>query len=144
MGQKNKGDVSRGEEHHLLWAKPRSCGGRPAQTRKTGRKSPQFRQGSRGVARDNQHTVLTETLRLELRRPLSDSTFRHFFLHVDVVALCAANRDWTIAQIPDCEADLDQLICDGKTIRGSIEPTATGGSELIRAVASDWHEPQVM
>jgi hypothetical protein len=32
-----------------------------------------------------------------------------------VAALCAAIRDWTIAQIPGGAADLDQLICDGKT-----------------------------
>jgi hypothetical protein len=40
-----------------------------------------------------------------------------------VVALCAAIRDCTIAQIPDGAADLDQLVCDGKTLRGSIEYT---------------------
>ena len=43
------------------------------------------------------HTVLTESLGLELRRPPSDSSFRYFFLQVDVAALCAAIRDWTIA-----------------------------------------------
>jgi len=71
-----------------------------------------------------QHAVLTEALGLELRRPPTDSSFRYFFLHVVVAALCAAIREWTIAQIPDGAADLEQLICDGKTLRGSIEPTA--------------------
>ena len=33
------------------------------------------------------HNVLTEALGLELRRPPSDSSFRYFFLHVDVAAL---------------------------------------------------------
>jgi hypothetical protein len=37
---------------------------------------------------------------IELRRPLSDSAFRYFFRQVDVAALCAAIRDWTISQIP--------------------------------------------
>jgi hypothetical protein len=32
---------------------------------------------------------------------------------VDVAALCAAIRDWTIAQIPGGAAVLDQLVCDG-------------------------------
>ena len=73
------------------------------------------------------HAALTKSLGLELRRPPSDSAFRYFFLQVDVAALCAAIRDWTIAQIPGGAADLDQLICDGKTLRGSIEPTAGGG-----------------
>jgi hypothetical protein len=78
------------------------------------------------------HTVLTEALGLELRRPPSDSSFRYFFHQVDVAALCAAIRDWTIAQIPGGAADLDQLVCDGKALRGSIVPTAGGGSACSR------------
>ena len=80
------------------------------------------------------HAVLTEALGLELRRPPSDSAFRYFFQQVDVVALCGAIRDWTIAQIPRGAADLDQLICDGKTLRGSIEATAGGGAAFIAQV----------
>ncbi|MCP9800783.1 transposase family protein [Synechococcus sp. RedBA-s] len=88
------------------------------------------------------HGVLTQSLGLELRRPPSDSAFRYFFLQVDVAALCAAIRDWTIAQIPGGAADLDQLVCValgfreavGKTLRGSIEPTAGGGSAFIAQV----------
>ena len=58
------------------------------------------------------HAVLGEQLGLELLRPPSDSAFRYFFLQVDVVALCAAIRNWTIAQILGgvAEADLDQLV----------------------------------
>ena len=76
-------------------------------------------------------TVFSESLGLELRRPPSDSAFRSFFRQVDVAALCTAIRDWTIAQIPGGADDLDQLVCDGKTLRGSIEPTAGGGSAFI-------------
>lgn len=43
----------------------------------------------------------------------------------------AAIRDWTIAQIPGSAADFDRLICEGKTLRGLIEPTTAGGSALI-------------
>lgn len=43
------------------------------------------------------HSVLTEALGLELRRPPSDSAFRYFSRQVDVAALCTAIRDWTIA-----------------------------------------------
>ena len=64
----------------------------------------------------------------------SDSAFRYFFLQVDVAAICAAIRDWTLAQIPGGAADLDQLVCDGKTLRGSIEPTSGGGSAFIAQV----------
>ncbi|QNI89519.1 transposase family protein [Synechococcus sp. ROS8604] len=73
------------------------------------------------------HGTLTKALGLELRRPPSDSAFRYFFLQVDVAALCAAIRDWTIAHIPYGAWDLDQLVCDGKTLRGSIETTPGGG-----------------
>ena len=66
------------------------------------------------------HGVLTEALGLELRRPPSDSAFRYFFLQVDVAAFCTAIRDWTIAQIPGGATELDQLICDGRTLGGSI------------------------
>jgi hypothetical protein len=55
-------------------------------------------------------------------------------VHVNVSAISAAIRDWTIAQIPGGEADLDQLVCDGKTLRGSIEHTAGGGSAFIAQV----------
>jgi len=83
------------------------------------------------------HGVLTEALGLELRRPPSDSAFRYFFQQVDVAALCAAIRDWTLAQIPGGTADLEQLVCDGKTLRGSIEPTAGGGGAYgLRPTAS--------
>ncbi|MFN9870392.1 MAG: transposase family protein [Cyanobacteriota bacterium] len=80
------------------------------------------------------HSVLTETLGLQLRRPPTDSAFRYFLQQVDVGALCAAIRDWTIAQIPGGATDLDQLMCDGKTLRGSIEPTPGGGSAFIAQV----------
>ncbi len=80
------------------------------------------------------HSVLNKALGLELRRPPSDSSFRHCFLQVDVSAICASIRDGTIAQIPFGAPDLDQLVCDGKTLRGSIEPTAGGGSAFIAQV----------
>jgi len=80
------------------------------------------------------HSVLTEAPGIELRRPPSDSLFRYFFQQDDVAALCAAIRDWTVAQIPGGAADLDHLVCDGKTLRGSIEATSGGGSAFIAQV----------
>lgn len=53
---------------------------------------------------------------------------------MDVASICAAIRDWTLAQIPGSATDLDQLVCDGKTLRGSIESTATGSSAFIAQV----------
>ena len=80
------------------------------------------------------HSALTKALGLELRRPPSDSSFRYFFQQVDVAALCTTIRDWTFAQIPGVAVDLDQLVCDGKTLRGSIETTTGGGSAFIAQV----------
>lgn len=78
--------------------------------------------------------VPTEALGLKLRGTASDSSFRCFFHQVDVAVLCAANRDWTTTQIADDAADLDQLVCNSKTLRGSIKPTAGGSSAFIDQV----------
>ena len=78
------------------------------------------------------HAVLGKELGIELRRPPSDSAFRYFFLQVDVTAICTAIRDWTIAQIPGGAADLEQLVCDGKTLRGSIVSTASGSAFIAQ------------
>ena len=80
------------------------------------------------------HAALTEARDLELRRPPSDSAFRYFFCQVDVAAIFTAIRDWTIAQIPGGATDLHQFICDVNTLRGSINPTAGGGSAFIAQV----------
>ena len=40
-----------------------------------------------------------------------------------------------IAQLPGGAAELDQLVCDGKSLRGSIEPTAGGGCAFIAQVS---------
>ena len=83
------------------------------------------------------HSVLNEALGIELRRPPSDPAFRYFLRQIDVAALSAAIRDWTMAQIPGGAVDLDQLVCDGKTLRGSIVSTAGGGSVYgLRPTAS--------
>ena len=83
------------------------------------------------------HTALTSSLGIELKRSPSDTALRYLFLPMHVMSLCAAIRDWTIAQIPGGTGDLDQLVCDGKTMRGSIEPISSGGSAYgLRPTAS--------
>jgi hypothetical protein len=85
------------------------------------------------------HSVIKEALGIDLRLPPSDLAIRYCFRQVEVAALCAAIRNWTIAQIPGGAEDLDQLICDGKTLRGSIQPTARDGSAYgLRPTASTW------
>jgi hypothetical protein len=80
------------------------------------------------------HAVLTDALGIELKRRPSDSAFGYFILQVGFHGVCADIPDWTIAQIPCGTTDSDQLICDGKTLRGSIEPTSGGGSAFIDQV----------
>jgi hypothetical protein len=80
------------------------------------------------------HAALTEAICLQLRRRPSDSWCRSIFLQVDIAALCGAIRDWTIAQAPGEAAVLDQLVCGGKTLRGSIEPTPGGSLAFIAQV----------
>lgn len=78
------------------------------------------------------HRVLTEALGLDLKRPASDCSCRSFFLQVDMTALGAAlgaaSRDWMIAQIPGGATELEPLVGDGRTLRGSIEPPAFASS----------------
>jgi len=50
------------------------------------------------------------------------------FRQIDVATLCAAIHDWTIAPIPAGAEDLEWLVYDSKTLQGSIEPSANGGS----------------
>jgi hypothetical protein len=80
------------------------------------------------------HIALTSALGIELRRPPSDSAFRYFFHQIDVTVLCSAIRDWTLAEIPGGAKELDQLVCDGKTMRGSIQTTSSGSSTFIAHV----------
>jgi hypothetical protein len=87
------------------------------------------------------HSVLTEALGIDLRRPPFDSAYRNFFRQVDVAALCAAIRDWTIDQIPGSAADLAQLVCDGKTLRGSITVLGESGRMPDRFIGAEADKP---
>jgi hypothetical protein len=72
------------------------------------------------------HPALISPLGMELRRPPSpsDSAFRYSFQPVDVKDLCATIRKWTVRSDPWWHRRyVDQLVCKGKTKRGSIEPS---------------------
>jgi len=85
------------------------------------------------------HGVLTEALKIELMRSSSDHAFRYFFLQVNVVAVCAASRNRTIKKILSGKPDLHQLMYKGKTLRGSIEPTADRDSAYGHQTTSTKH-----
>ena len=86
------------------------------------------------------HAALIQALGLELRRPPTDSTFRYLFLQADVAEICRQLQVWMLAQIPDGAAGLDQLVCDGKTLRGSSVATKVGGGAFIAQATYDTRE----
>jgi hypothetical protein len=83
------------------------------------------------------HAALNQTLGLQHKRPPTDSTFRYLFLQVDVAEICRQLQVWMLAQITDSATGLDQLVCDGKTLRGSIVAADGGGGAYgLRPTAS--------
>ncbi len=68
------------------------------------------------------HSGLTEALGLGLRPPPSDSSFRYCYYKVDLAALCAAIRDWTIAQFSGGPADLDQWCVTARACGAQSSP----------------------
>ena len=76
--------------------------------------------------------TLNELLGTDFSKSPSDSTFRLLLAQLDVAGFESLLRGWMTAQ-PGV-AELDTLVCDGKTLRGSIEPTAGGGSAFIAQV----------
>lgn len=54
--------------------------------------------------------------------------------------ICRQLQVWMLAQIPDGATGLDQLVCDGKTLRGSIVATDGGGGAFIAQETFDTRE----
>ncbi len=66
--------------------------------------------------------VLNELLGTDFGKTPSDSTFRLLLTQLDVEAFEALLKSWMAAQ-PGVAEGLDTLVCDGKTLRGSISET---------------------
>jgi hypothetical protein len=66
--------------------------------------------------------------------PPSDSTFRLLLAQLDVEGFEALLQQWIAAQ-PGVSDTVDTLVCDGKTLRGSIAETATGAARFIAQVS---------
>jgi len=75
-------------------------------------------------------------LDLELPKAPCDSTFLYLFERVDIEQLFSLLREWMLAQIADQNKDFDQLICDGKTLRGSAAQLdgADGATRFVTQV----------
>jgi hypothetical protein len=80
------------------------------------------------------HEVLNEVLGLNLKRWPTDATFLYLFNKAHLQQFGEVLQAWMISQIPDGAAGLDQLVCDGKTIRGSAIETEDGNHRFVAQV----------
>ncbi|MEB3202872.1 MAG: transposase family protein [Synechococcus sp.] len=71
--------------------------------------------------------TLNELLGTQIATPPSDSTFRLLLSQLDVEGFEDLLQQWMSAQ-PGVAETVDTLVCDGKTLRGSIDQTATGAA----------------
>ncbi|MCP9889395.1 transposase family protein [Cyanobium sp. ATX 6A2] len=70
--------------------------------------------------------ALNEALGLNFKRWPSDATFLYLFNKAHLQEFGQVLQAWMISQIPGGAEGLDQLICNGKTLRGSAVETDNG------------------
>lgn len=78
--------------------------------------------------------MLNEVLGLEIGTPPSDSTFRYLFLQLDVEVFESLLLQW-VSQQPALADGVDTLVCDGKTLRGSIDQKPGAAATFIVQVS---------
>ncbi len=78
--------------------------------------------------------VLNEVLGTDFGKEPSDSTFRLLLSQLDVAGFETLLRQLMSAQ-PGVAEGLDTLVCDGKTLRGSIAETGSGAATFIAQVS---------
>ena len=86
-----------------------------------------------GFARRHRE-VLNEVLGLDFRRWPSDATFLYLFNKAHLQEFGQVLQAWIISQIPGGVEGLDQLVCDGKTLRGSAVETEDGSHRFVAQV----------
>ena len=78
--------------------------------------------------------TLNALLGTQIAKPPSDSTFRLLLAQLEVEGFESLLQDWVRAQTGEAET-VETLVCDGKTLRGSIDETATGAARFIAQVS---------
>jgi hypothetical protein len=78
--------------------------------------------------------ALNQALGLDFRRWPSDATFLYLFNKAHLREFGQVLQAWMISQIPGGEDRLDQLVCDGKTLRGSAIETDDGNHRFVAQV----------
>ena len=79
---------------------------------------------------------LNSQLGTDLGKSPLDWTFRLVLTKLDVPGLETLLRDLMAAQ-PVVAEELDTLVCDGKTLRGSIDKAPSGAARFIARVSLD-------
>ena len=78
--------------------------------------------------------ALNELLGTTIAKPPSDSTFRLLLAQLDVDGFESLLQQWMAAQ-PGVAESVDTLVCDGKTLRGSIAESDSGAARFIAQVS---------
>ena len=65
------------------------------------------------------HEAFGAALDVEMPKAACDSTFLYLFERVELEQLFGLLREWMLAEIAFQDKDFDQLICYGRTLRGS-------------------------
>ena len=78
--------------------------------------------------------VLNQVLGLNFKRWPSDATFLYLFNKAHLQEFGQVLQAWMISQIPGGANGLDQLVCDGKTLRGSAIETDDGNHRFVAQV----------
>ncbi len=78
--------------------------------------------------------VLNQALGLNFKRWPSDATFLYLFNKAHLQEFGEVLQAWMIRQIPGGAEGLEQLVCDGKTLRGSAIETEDGSHRFVAQV----------
>ena len=81
-----------------------------------------------------QREALNQALGLDFKRWPSDATFLYLFNRAHLQEFGLVLQAWIISQIPGGAEGLDQLVCDGKTLRGSSVETEDGNHRFVARV----------
>ena len=77
---------------------------------------------------------LNQALGLTFKRWPSDATFLYLFNKAHLQEFGQVLQAWMISQIPGGREGLDQLVCDGKTLRGSAVEAEDGSHRFVAQV----------
>lgn len=78
--------------------------------------------------------VLNQALGLNFKRWPSDATFLYLFNKAHLQQFGEVLQAWMISQIPGGATALEQLVCDGKTLKGSAIETEDGHHRFVAQV----------